>query len=143
MNKVFVVYNGSSYSRHMSTDGGEYVYSTDPTVLGQGFEIEGDGLNRTYRKFIPNDDIEAIYSIRDTVLFEGREFDIVKSSDDNFDQPDSYVCIYTDDVDLLKEHQLWEDAEVMETHYGHLWYMSAKIPVEKVTILRRRKYIDI
>ena len=139
MHKVFVVHNGKPYPYYRSVNGGEYLFSSDPKSIEDGFE----SLEERYRKFITTDEIEKIYRVSDTALINGRECEIFQSSDDNFDQPDSWITIVTDDVEFLKANNIWEGAEVVDNQYGHRFYHSSRIPVSEVTILRTRKDLPI
>lgn len=139
MNKVFVVHNGTPYPYHRSVKGGKYLFSSDSKSIEDGFEP----FEERYRKFIATGEIEKKYRITDTALINGKEYGIFQSSDDNFDQPDSWITIVTDDVEFLKANDIWEGAEVVDNQYGHRFYHSSRIPVSKVTILRTREDLPI
>ncbi|WP_027968087.1 hypothetical protein [Streptococcus equinus] len=158
MNKNFIVHNGKAISGY-STDGNNYfLVSNSKESLKEGYkaikeeiivhqnyntgEIE-KGYLVTYKKLIPKNEIEKKYRITDTALINGKKYGIFQSSDDNFDQPDSWITIVTDDVEFLKANNIWEGAEVVDNQYGHRFYHSSRIPVSEVTILRTREDLPI
>ncbi|WP_288264182.1 hypothetical protein [uncultured Streptococcus sp.] len=159
MNKHFLAYKGKVFTNYdKENDGNYYLISDSEESLKEGYkaikeefivhqnyntgEIE-KGYLVTYKKLIPKDKIEKIYRVSDSVLYKGKTFGIVGSSDDNFDQPNSWVRILTDDINFLKENNLWTDASEFDNEYGHIWYASSVIPVSEVTILRTREDLPI
>ncbi len=135
MHATFIVYKGQPYRTYRSVEGGVFLLSRDPQSISEGYE-EADGF---FQKFIPNKEIEKKYRIIDFAIFDGRRFPIIGSSDAHFDQPNSGVKICTDDVDFLKEHGLYDTAEIYDNQYGHLYYATEKIPASQVQILRVRE----
>ncbi len=119
--------------------GGKILLSWDPKTVEDGFEE----VNGCYQKRIINDQIEKMYHVEDKAILYGRQFSIIGASDDNFDQPNSWVKLYTDDVDFLKEHGLFENAELAENGYGYRYYATDMIPASQVQILRVREDMPI
>lgn len=159
MNKHFLVYKGKAFTNYdKENNGNYYLISDSKESLKEGYkaikeeiivhqnyntgEIE-KGYLVTYKKLIPKNEIEKKYRITDTALIDGKECEIFQLSDDNFDQPDSWITIVTDDVEFLKANDIWEGAEVVDNQYGHRFYHSSRIPVSEVTILRTREDLPI
>ena len=158
MEKIFLVYNGKKFTNFEEENVNYYLISDSKESLKEGYkaikeeiivhqnyntgEIE-KGYLVTYKKLIPRDKIEKIYRVSDVALINGKKYGIFQSSDDNFDQPDSWITIVTDDVEFLKANDIWEGAEVVDNQYGHRFYHSSRIPVSEVTILRTREDLPI
>lgn len=140
MNEEFIVINGKAYTDYGIHDGRYYLISYTDSSIGEGYVLNSEITHfKEYRKYIPKDQIEQIYSIEDSVLMNGEHFTIFQRSDANYDQPNSWVTLVTDDAEFLKRNHLWEGAEIVENRYNHAYYKTPKISVEDVTILRSRK----
>ncbi|UOC11393.1 hypothetical protein [Streptococcus equinus] len=145
MHKTYLVYRGKSYYNYgIESDGSLSLTTSDSSSAANGFQlVTSKFVNPYYKKNVKKEDIEKKYRITDTALINGRECEIFQSSDDNFDQPDSWITIVTDDVEFLKANDIWEGAEVVDNQYGHRFYHSSRIPVSEVTILRTREDLPI
>jgi len=143
MNKTYIVYKNKAYSNFKATQGGYYLLTRNEQSLSEGFEVYKTLLRTLYRKFIAKEEVEKKYRIIDFAVINEQKYTIFQSSDDNFDQPDSWITIVTDDVEFLKANDIWEGAEVVDNQYGHRFYHSSRIPVSKVTILRTREDLPI
>ena len=96
-------------------------------------------------KLVPYSEVSQRYSVYDRVLYKEHEFTIAgyKHGDDDFTAPDSYVRLLVFDKEFLIENNLYDDAELLDDKYGQTMYASGKIPVNEVTILRRRKDLPV
>lgn len=158
MNKEFLVYKGEPFTRFGKDEKGYFLYGDGESSVEEGFEKHVEkyvtyrnyntgvieyGETISYRKYLPLNEISQIYRVEDRVLYKGHEYTIATSSDENFDQPFSYVRIYTEDKVFLEVNGLMEGAEIFPEKYGRMIYHSAKIPASEVAIIRRRQNIPI
>ncbi|WP_027968086.1 hypothetical protein [Streptococcus equinus] len=145
MHETYFVHRGKAYHNYgIESDGSLSLTTSNPSSILDGFQlINSKFVEPYYKKIVKSSEIEKKYRITDTALINGRECEIFQSSDDNFDQPDSWITIVTDDVEFLKANDIWEGAEVVDNQYGHRFYHSSRIPVSEVTILRTRKDLPI
>ncbi|MFC3928408.1 hypothetical protein ACVR05_02130 [Streptococcus caprae] len=142
MNQSYIVYNGKVYTSFDSTTTGCYLLSSDESKLNEGYEPYKTTLEMLYRKFVPNEEIEQKYQVYDMALIDGREYDIHNYGDKHFTEPDSFIQISTDHIELLKKHNWTDGAYVIYDKYG-TEYVSGKIPASEVAIIRRRKILPI
>ena len=149
MRKEYLVYQNKVYSNFVNYINDYILLSEDPAMLKEGYfpyssyiDGEGEGL---YGKLVPYSEVSQRYSVYDRVLYKGQEFAIAghKRGDDDFTAPDSYVQILVSDKEFLNENNIADGASLMDDKYGLITYVSGKIPVSEVTILRRRKDLPV
>ena len=149
MRKEYLVYQNKVYSNFVNYINDYILLSEDPEMLKEGYfpyssyvDGEGEGL---YGKLVPYSEVSQRYSVYDRVLYKGQEFAMAghKRGDDDFTAPDSYVRILVSDKEFLNENNIADGSELMDDKYGLITYVSGKIPVSEVTILRRRKDLPV
>ena len=145
MTNDYVVYKGEAYPDYSYDKNGRYLYSSDERKLSEGFEVAPDSTPERplYRKYVLDESIEQRYCIVDSAIINGREYGIAMRSDENYDQPDSWVSVVTDDAEALNDADIWEGAQVVVEKYAHKFYYSDKIPVSQVKIVRTRIQLPI
>ena len=142
MDKLYIVVDGIEHQYFDCDSTGYYLISYDPLSENNGYKLFDSELKQ-YRKYLTDKQVEKKYKIIDYIWFNEQKWDIFQRSDDNLDNPNSWVTIVSDDIQFLKRNGLWKKENLVESRYGHLYYCSLPIEAEKFSLIRTRKKLPI
>ena len=142
----FVIYRGQECMVSESSDR-VVIYSP---LLADGMEgfVYSD-YHQAYYKTLSYSEIsecEAYYEVSYRVIYKGQEFQIstemtTTNKTERLDRADQEIRLYTDDLDFMREHDLFEDAHIVEHHYGHLYYLTKKLLLSEVLLITSIEYL--